>query len=200
MEKIIAFHFVFPFNQTKNPIKSWSITIKYGGINFNAVPALPLTYIWSFISFVMDQLFLLINPATPQKVLTPIQPGTFEPHWRRKHPRSMSFWHQKRRSSHPQNSQDVMSSFLAVWCHFCCPVCTTRGFSSCCSAREKISKHNAHNQLTSLCNVLVLCLWSHAAAELGVERSDYITKQKRVIHNAPWHHLHFKWMPPLASA
>lgn len=44
----------------------------------------------------------------------------------------------------------------------------------------KISRHNAHNEHTSLCSILVvLPLWSHAAAELGVERTDYITKQKR---------------------
>lgn len=60
------------------------------------------------------------------------------------------------------------------------PMCTSQGLSSRCSAREKISRRNAHNEHTSLCSILVvLPLWSHAAAELGVERTDYITKQKR---------------------
>lgn len=48
-----------------------------------------------------------------------------------------------------------------------------------------ISKH------TSLCSIRgVLPLWSHAAAELGVERTDFITKymerQPWVIHQALW--------------
>lgn len=79
----------------------------------------------------------------------------------------------------PTNSQLFTSPFLDVW-HHTCPVCTSQGISSCCSACEKISRHNAHNEHTSLCSILVvLPLWSHAAAELGVERTDYITKQKR---------------------
>lgn len=64
------------------------------------------------------------------------------------------------------------------------------------------SKHNAHNAHTSLCSILVvLPLWSHAAAELGVERTDYITKLKRNSRrwsNVLWHHLNLKWMLPLA--
>lgn len=53
-------------------------------------------------------------------------------------------------------------------------------FFSLLSVCVKISRHNTHNEQTSLCSILVvLPLWSHAAAELGVERTDYITKQKR---------------------